>query len=137
MTTEEIRDFIKDGFSVGAHSMDHPLYSLISLQDQIRQTVDSVNWVYDTFNLSYKSFAFPHVDKGISRGFFQQLLNHNPSTVDIIFGNQTAMLERNYGVWHRYIGENPALPAKTMVNSVLAYAWLRQQMNASFVKRAD
>jgi len=137
MTTEEIRGFINDGFSVGAHSMDHPLYSLISLSDQIQQTVDSVNWVSRSFNLSYKSFAFPHIDTGISRVFFQQVLDQQPPAVDVIFGNHTGMLEKRPCIWHRYIGENPALPAEAMVKAVLAYGWLRKQMKASFVKRKD
>ena len=37
MTTDEIKDLINKGFHVGAHSIDHPLYSLLHEKEQIHQ----------------------------------------------------------------------------------------------------
>jgi len=63
MTTPEINDLIAKGFAVGSHSVDHPLYALVPLKEQIRQTRESTDWTTKTFGLPYKAFAFPHIDR--------------------------------------------------------------------------
>lgn len=136
MTTAQVQTFIKKGFSVGAHSMDHPLYRLISLEEQIRQTEESLKWIADAFNLPYKAFAFTHVDTGVSSAFFDYIFNRSPIRPDIIFGNTTGKLEQHKRVLHRFIGENPALPIETMVKSIMGYSAANKLMGNQFVKRA-
>lgn len=136
MTTAQVQTFINKGFSVGAHSMDHPLYRLISLEEQIRQTEESLKWVTDTFKLNYKAFAFTHVDTGVSSAFFNYMFNRSPTQPDIILGNTTGKLEQHKRVLHRFIGENPALPIETMVKSIMGYSAVNKLMGNQFVKRA-
>ncbi|GAC1417817.1 MAG: hypothetical protein NVS1B13_26820 [Flavisolibacter sp.] len=135
MTTEQIQIFINKGFHLGAHSIDHPLYSLISLQQQIDQTKISVDWVCKKFNLTYRVFAFPHLDKGVSYAFFNALLNEKEFSLDLVLGNNTAMKERQSKVLHRFIGENPLIPAKTMIKAILSYSIVRKALGKSFVNR--
>jgi len=147
MTTEEIKSLIANGFSVGSHSIDHPLYSLLPLEEQIRQTLVSTAWTVKTFGLPYKAFAFPHLDTGVGNAFFEQMLgtaghsdpadhSSSGSPLDLILGNTTAMLEKHPRVLHRFIGENPAIPIDSMVKSVLAYSTVRQRLGKSFVVRS-
>jgi peptidoglycan/xylan/chitin deacetylase (PgdA/CDA1 family) len=137
MTKEEIKTLAGKDFFIGAHSIDHPLYSLVGLQEQLRQTLESVDWVAGIFGQSYRIFAFPHVDTGVSHGFFQQLMGAetSPSALDLILGNSTGMMEKHPRVLHRFIGENPAIPAEKMVKAVLAYSILRKNLGKSYVKR--
>jgi peptidoglycan/xylan/chitin deacetylase (PgdA/CDA1 family) len=74
MTLDQIKGLNAKGFAIGAHSMDHPLYSLIPPEEQISQTLQSVRWVTDNFHLPYRAFAFPHVDTGVGVDFFRQLV---------------------------------------------------------------
>jgi peptidoglycan/xylan/chitin deacetylase (PgdA/CDA1 family) len=136
MTTTEIKDLINKGFHIGAHSIDHPLYSLIHEKEQIRQTIESVNWVVNTFNLSYKTFAFPHTSAGVKNSFFQQLVEGENPKIDLILGNSTGMLENHPRVMHRFIGENPDIPIDKMCKSVLAYSAINKMAGRKFVKRA-
>ena len=155
MTLAELKELAARGFAIGAHSMDHPLYSLIPPDEQLQQTLDSVRWVTDTFSLPYKAFAFPHVDTGVRKEFFQQLVpplhqqfpshqqlsSHEqppPShtELDLVLGNRTGMLEHNPRILHRFIGENPAIPAENMVKAVLAYSLARQRIGRSYVQRS-
>ncbi|MEM9824834.1 MAG: polysaccharide deacetylase family protein, partial [Bacteroidota bacterium] len=55
----QISALIKAGFSIGAHSVDHPLYAQLPLTQQIKQTQESINWIVEQFELPYKCFAFP------------------------------------------------------------------------------
>lgn len=73
LTTEQIKTLQSDGFTFGAHSMDHPMYKNISPEDQLNQTVTSVNLVQQNFNTKYKSFAFPFTDDGVSQAFFKNI----------------------------------------------------------------
>ena len=136
MTTDQIKTCIRNGFQAGAHSIDHPLYRNIPLEEQIRQTKESVNWVCERFNLPYRSFAFPHVDEGVSDAFFSSLLHDEHFRLDMIMGNRTGMAETHHKVLHRFIGENPLLPAETMVKAVLSYQLMRKTFGLSAIKRS-
>jgi len=135
MTMPEIRTWIAKGMAVGAHSMDHPLYSRIPLAEQLTQTLDSMDWVSDNLGIPYRAFAFPHVDAGVGEAFFQKLFSASRPP-HLVFGNSTGMREAHPGVLHRYIGENPARPAGAMEKSVLAYSTFRQFIGRPYVRRS-
>ncbi len=77
MTSAEIGKLQAKGFRIGAHSADHPLYADISLEEQIRQTADSLNFVRENFKIQAPFFAFPFTDTGVSRQFFERLSAQN------------------------------------------------------------
>jgi peptidoglycan/xylan/chitin deacetylase (PgdA/CDA1 family) len=156
MTTAEIKELIAKGFAIGSHSIDHPLYALITPEEQIRQTRESTDWTIKTFGLPYKAFAFPHIDTGVGHAFFEEFVGsaspgisggsseightspgtgHPVPEMDLLLGNSTGMLEQHPRVIHRFIGENPAIPIDTMVKSVLAYGALRKKIGRPFVQR--
>ena len=83
MDSYQVENLIKDGFTIGAHSIDHPKYSLISLDDQIFQTIESVNAIVNRFSLDYRAFSFPFSDFGVSSNFFKKI----SCCVDICFGS--------------------------------------------------
>ena len=135
MSQGQITHFISKGFEVGAHSMDHPLYSSVSLDEQLRQTTDSMNWLSSNFRLSYRAFAFPHVDTGVSDSFFKRLFDDEALAPDLVLGNRTGMTERHPRVVHRYIGENPRISAESMVKAVLSYNVANNLLGKQFIKR--
>lgn len=84
LTKNQIHKLIEQGFTFGAHSANHPLYSLLDLDTQIMQTNESINWVTNQFNLNYKAFSFPFNDVGISTNFYKLMKEEN--LLDISFG---------------------------------------------------
>lgn len=135
MTTDEIKDLINKGFQVGAHSIDHPLYSLLHEKEQIHQTVDSVNWVADTFGLKYKAFAFPHTNEGVKNSFFENVIGGENPPIDLILGNSSGMLENNPRIMHRFIGENPEVAFEQKCKAILAYSGFNKMRGKEFLKR--
>jgi len=135
MDQDQIRQLIAQGFSVGAHSMDHPLYSLVPLEEQLRQTRESTAWVQEHFSPRFRTFAFPHVDTGVSKAFFDELVAPDTPEMDLILGNTTAMLEPNPRVVHRFIGENPDIPIDRMVKTVLSYNVARTALGKQYIRR--
>src|SRR5262245_56748590 len=73
LTSEQVSELIRMGFSIGAHSVDHPLYAELSLEEQLDQTRRSMRFVRERFGLGYGAFAFPHGDRDVSARFFDQL----------------------------------------------------------------
>lgn len=98
MDEGEIKKLISNGFTIGAHSMDHPEYSHISYEEQLRQTRESINYVSRTFGLAYKVFAFPFNDDFISSRFVDTILSGSEPLADLIFG--VAGIKKDYHPHH-------------------------------------
>ena len=84
LTTEQINHLIDQGFEFGAHSCSHPEYRFISEEQQLQQTVDSIEFIRSKFNLNYSAFSFPFTDYDVSQSFFEQL--HKKTKIDLTFG---------------------------------------------------
>ncbi len=84
LSSDQIRGLIKQGFSIGAHSHDHPLYAAISLDEQVAQTRTSMEFLTSRFGVKPKAFAFPHTDTGVKESFFSTVFSEQ--IVDISFG---------------------------------------------------
>jgi peptidoglycan/xylan/chitin deacetylase (PgdA/CDA1 family) len=119
LTSDQIGRLIRDGFTIGGHSIDHPVYSLLSVDDQLHQTIESVGFVKERFNLDYGVFAFPFSDHGVSAEFFTRLAASR--AVDLSFG--TAGLKRDTAPnhLHRFSLEKPIDTA----DRILAYQHAR------------
>jgi peptidoglycan/xylan/chitin deacetylase (PgdA/CDA1 family) len=113
LTSEQILGLIKQGFSIGAHSIDHPLYEDLTLEEQLRQTRESVRHVREAYHLDYGAFAFPHHDRGVSLRFFTEL--YGTGALDVSFG--TGGLTRDDWPMNiqRLSFERPRVPAQEVV----------------------
>jgi peptidoglycan/xylan/chitin deacetylase (PgdA/CDA1 family) len=120
LTSDAIRGLIDRGFDIGAHSVDHPLYRSLTLDDQITQTVSSVTTIRTRFGVPYGAFAFPHSDRGVSSEYFRRIAA--TGLVDLSFG--TAGLLGDSVPWNlqRFSLEMPLEPAPR----VLAYHHVRR-----------
>jgi peptidoglycan/xylan/chitin deacetylase (PgdA/CDA1 family) len=75
LTTEQLINWQKNGFSIGAHSKNHPHYSLLSEEEQIRQSIDSCEFVQQKFLEKQRYFAFPFSTEGVNDSFFDKTKN--------------------------------------------------------------
>jgi len=83
MTVEHITRLQEQGFRIGSHSLDHPLYSVLSLEEQLKQTKKSLEWItcsrhgvwYSRNEKDSSSISFPENTGGrfrIKCAFFHQ-----------------------------------------------------------------
>jgi hypothetical protein len=86
LDTSEINELIKQGFLFGSHSIDHPKYLELPLEQQIFQTEQSVAKISTKFNLDYKVFSFPFTDFGLSKNLFEILYADKQNVIDLSFG---------------------------------------------------
>jgi len=132
----QVREMISLGHYVGGHSKDHPMYADISFEEQVAQTIDSVKYLVDRFNLNYRIFSIPHVDDGIGEKFFTEVLENNEYKIDLIFGNSNLKKEAvSPRVLHRIIGENPYLNWKGFLNAHILYNWLLTKLGRNLIVR--
>jgi peptidoglycan/xylan/chitin deacetylase (PgdA/CDA1 family) len=89
LTTEQIKNLSNKGFSIGAHSIDHPYYYEISLDEQLRQTRENLDFISSIVNQKLRLFAFPFTDFNVSKKFFEEI----QPAVDLSFG--TAGLKKD------------------------------------------
>jgi peptidoglycan/xylan/chitin deacetylase (PgdA/CDA1 family) len=83
LNVEHVQDLIHRGFTVGAHSIDHPPYAVLPIEEQLRQTRESVATVHDLFSINYKVFAFPFTSDGVPAEFYDRVFAD--STADLMF----------------------------------------------------
>ncbi len=82
LTREQLIALTRQGFAVGAHSIDHPPYPLISFEEQLRQTLECLAELQQLLSIDYAAFAFPGSDNGVSREFFDRIAGR----VSVTFG---------------------------------------------------
>lgn len=83
LTSIQIQELINQGFTFGAHSKDHPLYSELTLEEQLEQTLSSLEVISNQFKLDYNVFSFPFTDDKVSSSFFDAIANKP----DLTFGS--------------------------------------------------
>jgi peptidoglycan/xylan/chitin deacetylase (PgdA/CDA1 family) len=77
MSTSEIADLQAQGFTLGAHSVSHPHYHLLSVQEQLAQTLESQAYLRQQFGVSYQTFAFPFSDFQVTPAFFESIFHEH------------------------------------------------------------
>jgi peptidoglycan/xylan/chitin deacetylase (PgdA/CDA1 family) len=133
LTTPQVRSMIKKGFKIGAHSIDHPSYATLPLEEQLYQTEESIRIIRETFGLRYGVFAFPHGDNKVSGDFFRRL--YKTEIVDASFGTGGILDDE----WDRNIQrislEKPLAPAQQIIAFQLARRMYKLATRQYLIKR--
>ncbi len=113
LDSSQIRHLIRQGFTIGSHGIDHPLFADIAVEEQVRQTVESTRSVRETFDLLYGAFAFPHTDRNVGERFFKEV--HSTGMVDMTFGT-AGMINGNLSRhMQRFSLEKPVVPVERII----------------------
>jgi peptidoglycan/xylan/chitin deacetylase (PgdA/CDA1 family) len=134
LTSEQIQNLIQKGFHFGSHSIDHPEYRFISLEEQVKQTLESTQVVTEKFNLDYKTFAFPFTDFGVSKEYFQQV-NVLPKQVDLTFGCAGLKNDSYSNHIQRIPLEDKDKSAKEILRTEYVYYLLKAMLNKNKIVR--
>lgn len=72
ISLDEAQDMARRGFVLGAHSCNHPRYWELGLDEQVRQTQDSMRFIDTHFDMPGRYFAFPYKNRGITSAFYER-----------------------------------------------------------------
>lgn len=98
LTTSQIKDLIKRGFSIGSHSVDHPFFGDLNIYEQKEQITKSFQYLIENFDVKNKYFSFPFSDERVSLEFFEWL--YKTENCDLSFG--TSGLKHDYSSQHMH-----------------------------------
>ena len=99
MNIDEIKSLNKRGFTIGAHSMNHPLFSTIDKETQIDEIKNSIDWVKENVSNKPASFAFPFSDDGVQKEALFKIFNQ--TNTDIGFGTSGIGFNDNLNYYQR------------------------------------
>ncbi len=131
MTESQIQQLVSQGFTIGAHSWDHPEFWLLNEEKQQQQVVRSMNWISEKFDLKIKAFAFPYTDDGVPGSLFAHLAEKR--ICDLTFG--TAGLKRDSVTGHlQRLPCEINSPIEGLLENEMAYHLIRKLSGKSVVK---
>jgi peptidoglycan/xylan/chitin deacetylase (PgdA/CDA1 family) len=131
LTTRQILNLQSQGFSIGAHSFNHPEFWKISEENQMDEIRRSMNWLVETINPVKKAFAFPFTDSGVSLKVLKTLKNEN--ICDITFGTAGIKFDELESHFQRYPVEQSGDFLQNL-KAELVYFALRKQFGKATVK---
>jgi peptidoglycan/xylan/chitin deacetylase (PgdA/CDA1 family) len=132
LTTSQVQALDSDGFTIGAHSMSHYYYQLLSKEMQLEQTIDSVNYVNALLGNEDACFSFPHSDAHLSVALMEELGNTN---IPLLFGIQNQQQEDNHRVLHRFNAERPGLDMEKQMKGIYFMLWMKHLAGTDKVRR--
>jgi peptidoglycan/xylan/chitin deacetylase (PgdA/CDA1 family) len=133
LTADQTKALIQRGFTFGAHSVDHPRYSALSLNAQLAQTTESLRRVQEAFQLTYGAFAFPHSDDKVSREFFDTL--GRSGLLDVSFGTAGMVSDSAPNHFQRFSLESPAETADRIIAFQLFRRLSRKMTGSATIAR--
>lgn len=80
----QIKELAAQGFYIGGHSVNHPYYNQISMDEQLFQTKSSIESIIKKLDLDYKIFSFPFTDLGVKKDFFESV--YSDGIAEMTFG---------------------------------------------------
>jgi peptidoglycan/xylan/chitin deacetylase (PgdA/CDA1 family) len=134
LQSSQVESLIEKGFHFGAHSVDHPEYQYLDLTEQLRQTTRSTETISNKFGLGYRLFSFPFTDYGVSRKFFEIVLEEK-KIADFTFGCaglKTDVMPRHL---QRIPMEANNLSAEAALRREFLYFWLKMPFGKNRIRR--
>jgi peptidoglycan/xylan/chitin deacetylase (PgdA/CDA1 family) len=133
LTSEQIRKLIGMGFTIGAHSVDHPPYSMLALEEQLAQTRASVGFLQKCFSLKYSAFAFPFFDDNVPEQYFREIFAKRE--VDVSFGSAGMLKEKFPRHYQRFSVEHASAPAENTIARHYARGLYKRLIGRQLIKR--
>jgi len=131
LTTIQILNLKNEGFSIGAHSFNHPEFWKISEKEQMKEVKKSMNWLSEKINPAIKAFSFPFTDSGVSLKVLESLKSEN--ICDVTFGTAGIKYDELEYHFQRYPVERPGDFVQNL-KAELVYFVLRKQIGKATVK---
>ena len=121
VSAREIDIMLNNNITIGGHSIDHPNFTELSLEDQVNQALMSVNDLAERFQLDYKAFAFPYNDRALDPALFEKIRDD----VDISFGTSDLCRDEFKMHFQRGSIDNSTQSSKRAIAALFAkYYWL-------------
>jgi peptidoglycan/xylan/chitin deacetylase (PgdA/CDA1 family) len=131
LTTEQIEVMLRNNMAIGGHSIDHPDFTKLSLEDQVDQTLTSVNDLVSKFRLDYKAFAFPYNDRALDTALFEKISD----SIDVSFGTSDFARDEFRMHFHRGSIDNSTQGFKRAMAAIFGKYYIHRFTGKHIIKR--
>ncbi len=133
LNTDQILSLVKDGFTIGGHSIDHPFYADLPLKQQLHQTNNSVEFAKEKSGSRFKAFSFPFTDHSVKKIFFEKAVSDN--IFDISFGTAGLKVDAFRNHFQRFPMENTQWSASQLIRTEYLYFILKRLIGKHKMRR--
>jgi peptidoglycan/xylan/chitin deacetylase (PgdA/CDA1 family) len=133
LTSEQVRQLLQKGFTIGAHSIDHPLFNQLDSKTQLFQMKESIQFIQQQFDLPYKVFSFPFTDYKIGATLFKTI--EKEQIADLTFGCAGIKKERFPFHLQRFPMEGTDHAARRLLTSTYIYYFLKSIIGKNTIHR--
>lgn len=134
LTKIQIQEMINDGFCFGGHTMSHPKLERLTIEEQKKEIINSMEWLKENFNIDYSFFAFPFSDKKISKKLMKELFDYDDKI--FLFGNSGLKKDFDNRVIQRFSIEDPNKKIGKLLVSENLYKYFNVLIGKYKIKRA-
>jgi peptidoglycan/xylan/chitin deacetylase (PgdA/CDA1 family) len=131
LTSEQVGKMLANGFTIGSHSLNHPLFSEITLEEQCRQVFESFEFLKKQFFLDYFVFAFPHSDINVRYSFYEA----TDSYVELYLGTDRMKADCVKKSRQRFSMENRHLSAEEIFKQNYLLKMYEKIISRNLIKR--
>ena len=135
LDSNQVRSLIQQGFTFGAHSINHPGYRFLAEEEQIRQTAESIRVITVKFGIKEKLFSFPFTDHGVKKSFFDAVFDPLQPIADLTFGGAGLKQDSIPGNIQRIPFEGTSLNAKQILGTEYLYYMIKSIFGKNLIRR--
>ncbi len=135
LNSYQVRSLIQQGFTFGAHSIDHPEYRFLAEEEQIRQTAESIQVISEKYGVKEKLFSFPFTDHGVKKSFFDAVFDPLRPIADLTFGGAGLKQDFIPGNIQRIPFEGSSLNAKQILGTEYLYYMIKSIFGKNMIMR--
>jgi peptidoglycan/xylan/chitin deacetylase (PgdA/CDA1 family) len=134
LDSSQVTSLIRQGFTFGSHSIDHPEYRFLAEEEQIRQTEESLRTITGKFGMKEKLFCFPFTDYGVKKSFFDKVFDPS-KPIDLTFGGAGMKLDSIPRNIQRIPFEGTSLTAKQILATEYLYYMIKSIFGKNLIRR--
>lgn len=135
LSSSEIVELSEKGFSIGSHSLNHPLFKDLSFNQQKSQITESFSFLSRKFGLKNKYFSFPFSDDKVKINLFKWM--NEVEQCKLSFGISGLKKDASKFHLHRIQMENNFDSAEKIVKTEYLYYILKIPFFKNKIKRYD
>lgn len=133
LTSSEIKELEKQGFTFGSHSTNHPLFSQLTYSEQKEEIIQSFAFLKEKLNIEGNYFSFPFSDDGVSEKFMNWL--HQLPDMKLSFGTAGIKNDVHKNHLQRLPMEGNVLRPAQIINSEYLYFLVKKLLNKNRIRR--
>ncbi len=130
---KQLIELLDKGFSLGSHSLNHPNFKVIDINEKKRQINESFKYLEKELNIKEFYFSFPFSDESVDIEFMDWL--YNKANCKLSFGISGIKYDYSKYHIHRIPLEQEAIKVADIIKSEYLYFIVKYFFNKNRIKR--